>query len=343
MYDKGGKLKMATATDGKVKALNQHAVLKATMSPNPNFDQTLSDEISLNLDASNADEALNDGKRNSPIGIFDSGIGGLSVYLHLAKQLPDEQYIYYADTLHVPYGNRDSKDIENLTLMAVKWLYEQGCKLIVIACNSASAYALEAARQHYPQLPIVGLVPALKPAVSATQTAHVAVLATKATLNGKLLDQVITDIALPNAIKVTKYFDPELVPWVEAGMPERSDTAQRLREQIQVFAKEGVDQLVLGCTHYPFFKGFLLQEIIRQHLSMNIVDSGQAIAERVKQLLVTHQLLAPPVRTADSNRIENANMNIRSTLVFYASKYDSGLDRLIRRLLGDQINIQYYL
>ena len=103
-------------------------------------------------------------RRSAPIGLFDSGIGGLSVYLHLAQQLPDERYVYYADTKHVPYGNRDSKDIEALTLKAIDWLYQRGCKLIVIACNSASAHGLEMARYRYPQLPIVGLVPALKPA-----------------------------------------------------------------------------------------------------------------------------------------------------------------------------------
>ena len=218
---------------------------------------------------------------NSPIGVFDSGIGGLSVYLHLARQLPAERYVYYADTLNVPYGNRDSEDIETLTLTAVEWLYQQGCKLIVMACNSASAYALEKARRCYPQLLIVGLVPALKPAVLASKSGLVAVLATKATLNGSLLNDVIDNVAKPNHTEVVKYFDPQLVPWVEAGMPEQDATAERLRQQLQTFANDGVDQLVLGCTHYPFFKPFLLDEIARQQLSMQVVDSGQAIAERV--------------------------------------------------------------
>jgi glutamate racemase len=282
--------------------------------------------------------------RNAPIGLFDSGVGGLSVYLHLAQQLPAEHYIYYADTLHVPYGNRDSKEIEALTLTAVEWLYQQGCKLIVIACNSASAYALETARRCYPQLPIVGLVPALKPAVLASKSGQVAVLATKATLNGTLLNQVITDIALPNQTIVTKYFDPQLVPWVEAGMPENSETAQRLRQQVQVFAQKGIDQLVLGCTHYPFFKPFLLQEIESQQFPMHVVDSGQAIAERVKQLLVKNQLLALPISSAhtsiDSSRTAVNNTDIRPPLTFYASKYDDKLGMLIQRLLGTQVRLQ---
>ena len=147
--------------------------------------------LTANIHKNNTDKKALNQDRDAPIGLFDSGVGGLSIYKHLAEQLPAERYVYYADTLHVPYGNRDSDDIQALTLTAVEWLYQQGCKLIVIACNSASAYALDAARQQYPQLPIVGLVPALKPAVLTSQSGHVAVLATKATLNGTLLNQVI--------------------------------------------------------------------------------------------------------------------------------------------------------
>ncbi|WP_350562729.1 glutamate racemase [Psychrobacter sp. CAL346-MNA-CIBAN-0220] len=272
---------------------------------------------------------------NAPIGLFDSGIGGLSVYLHLAQQLPVERYIYYADTLHLPYGDRESKEIEAFTLTAVDWLYKQGCKLIVIACNSASAYGLDAARRCYPHLPIVGLVPALKPAILASKSGHVAVLATKATLNGMLLNQVIADIALPNQTEVTKYFDPQLVPWVESGMPETSETAQRLRQQVRAFATDDIDYLVLGCTHYPFFRAFLVDEINAQQLSMQVIDSGQAIATRVQSLLAKQNLLATP-----ENSIACRN-DKKHPLVFYASKYDDRLDGVVRRLLGAQTQIEY--
>ena len=283
--------------------------------------------------------------RSAPIGLFDSGVGGLSVYLHLAQQLPHERYVYYADTLHVPYGNRDSEDIKALTLTAVEWLYQQGCKLIVIACNSASAYALETARRCYPQLPIVGLVPALKPAVLASKTGHVAVLATKATLNGTLLNDVITNVASPHATKVTKYFDPKLVPWVESGMPKDSKTAQDLRQQLRLFTQDGIDQLVLGCTHCPFFKAFLRQEIAEQQLAIQIVDSGQAIAERVKQLLLINQLLALPAEVAADEALKDkaTRVDISPPLTFYATKYDEKLGVVIQHLLGPQTDIHYYL
>lgn len=288
----------------------------------------------LTLEVVNTDKASNTDGR-APIGLFDSGVGGLSVYMHLAEQLPAEHYIYYADTLHVPYGNRDSKNIEALTLTAVEWLYQQGCKLIVIACNSASAHALETARGCYPQLPIVGLVPALKPAVLASQSGHVAVLATKATLDGALLNQVINEVAAPKGTRVTKYFDPNLVPWVEAGMPEISETAQRLRQQLQAFASANVDYLVLGCTHYPFFKSFLLEEIKTQQLALQVVDSGQAIATRVQSLLAEQQLLA--VAEPSFNYVAHR----RYPLAFYASDYNDRLKSVVQRLVTTQTQVNY--
>ena len=228
---------------------------------------------------------------SAPIGVFDSGLGGLSVYQHLQAQLPYERVIYFADTLNVPYGNRSAQDIVRLTELAVSWLVHAGCKLIVIACNSASAYALERVRTLYPAVPIVGLVPALKPAVLASQNKQVAVLATRATLEGELLARVINEYATPHAVKVIKYFDADLVPWVEAGMPTDAPPAKRLREMLNVWTGQGVDFLVLGCTHYPFFRPFLEQEIFHKNYNLRIVDSGKAIADRVVSLLKQHKMM----------------------------------------------------
>lgn len=288
-------------------------------------------QLSADYRMTDAQQRVDSKDSRAPIGLFDSGVGGLSVYIHLAEQLPAEHYVYYADTLHVPYGNRDSKEIEALTLTAVEWLYQQGCKLIVIACNSASAHALETTRRCYPQLPIVGLVPALKPAVLASKSGHVAVLATKATLEGALLNQVISDVATPKGTRVTKHFDSQLVPWVEAGMPEKSETAQRLRQQLQAFVAADVDYLVLGCTHYPFFKGFLFDEIRAQQLPLQVVDSGQAIAARVKSLLSEQQLLAT------NEHVEH----MRYPLMFYASEYNGRLKNVVQRLVGMQTQVEY--
>lgn len=191
---------------------------------------------------------------SAPIGVFDSGLGGLSVLTHLQRRLPFERYIYLADTLHVPYGSRSEAQIRELTLQAVAWLHSQGCKLIVIACNSASAHGLQAARRQYPQVPIVGLVPALKPAVMQSATKQVAVLATPATLHGYLLNEVIEQVAKPQQVTVHKYSFNSLVPWVELGMPSHHPAVTDLDHLLSELQDKKVDQLVLGCTHFPFLK-----------------------------------------------------------------------------------------
>ncbi len=265
--------------------------------------------------------------KQSPIGLFDSGVGGLSVYQHLYQQLPNENYLYFADTLNVPYGKREHSEIVELTLHAVEWLYNKGCKLIVIACNSASAHGLEIARKKFPNVPIVGLVPALKPAILASKSKHVAVLATQATLNGSLLHEVIETIAKPNQVKVNKHFEPELVPWVEAGMPENCKTARNLQQIVNDFSQQNIDHLVLGCTHYPFFRPFIENYIQQNQLSIELIDSGLAIALRVKQLLTEQDLL----NDKKSDKL--------SELQFYASKFDKQLTVVIQRLLPNMLNI----
>lgn len=214
------------------------------------------------------------------------------MYLHLKALMPNERFIYYADTANVPYGNKSGDEILLLTLQAVARLCKRGCKLIVIACNSASAHALNALRERC-TVPIVGLVPAVKPACALTQHQRIAVLATRATLNGHLLNEVIDQIATPAGVVVHKHFEPTLVPWVESGMPIDSEVANLLIEQMHTWLNDGVDTVVLGCTHYPFFKDFLQKEIGSHHLPIILIDSGVAIAERVAFLLKQHALTAP--------------------------------------------------
>ncbi|MDO4427192.1 MAG: glutamate racemase [Moraxella sp.] len=228
---------------------------------------------------------------HAPIGMFDSGVGGLSVYLHLKSLLPHEEILYYADTKNVPYGEKSSEEIIALTDAAVAWLIKKGAKLVVIACNSASAYALDVLRAKY-TLPIVGLVPAIKPACLASQNKKIAVLATRATLNGALFSEVVNHVATPLGVTVYRHFEPKLVPWVEMGMPIDHQVADLLITQMHTWAKDGVDALVLGCTHYPFFRAFLEAEITEKAINMTLIDSGAAIASRVQSLLKDRT--APP-------------------------------------------------
>lgn len=267
----------------------------------------------------------------APIGVFDSGVGGLSVYQHLRQLLPNERFIYYADTKNVPYGNKSGDEILLLTLQAVARLCKRGCKLIVIACNSASAYALTAIRQRC-SVPVVGLVPAVKPACKLTQTKKIAVLATKATLNGYLLNEVINEVAIPNGVTVFKHFEPSLVPWVEQGMPIDSQVASLLIHQTYLWAKAGVDVVVLGCTHYPFFKSFLQDEINKKNLAITLVDSGFAIAQRVQSLLKIFNIA--------SQEIPNLTQN--PPLQLYATQLTDELLMIVKTLTNQQTIIPIF-
>lgn len=258
--------------------------------------------------------------RHLAIGVFDSGVGGLSVYRHLRQALPYERFIYYADTKNVPYGDKSERDIIALTHAACQWLMVQGVKLIVIACNSASAYSLGFLRACY-DIPIVGLVPAIKPAIALSQSRKIAVLATRATLMGKLFNELVDTLATPQGVRVYGHFEPKLVPWVEMGAPIDHHVADLLITQMHRWASKGVDTLVLGCTHYPFFRPFLEAEIGRTKLAMTIIDSGLAIAERVKSLLELYGLLSD---------------NLQATpLYFYASQAPN--PPLVQQLIGDNV------
>lgn len=226
---------------------------------------------------------------DAPIGIFDSGIGGLSVALEIAQHLPNEQIVYYADTAHVPYGPRDDQEIRELTAQAIEWLYRQGCKIAVVACNTASAFSLDYLRAHYGEdFPIVGLVPALKPAVLQSKTKTVAVLATPATFRGQLIKEVIQRFALPAEVKVIPLTSLELVPFVESGAQMSTACLTTLTELLQPVVDAGADHLVLGCTHYPFLKT-AIQSIFGQKLTL--IDSGTAVARQTSRILTKNELL----------------------------------------------------
>ncbi|SPL71628.1 glutamate racemase [Acinetobacter stercoris] len=231
-------------------------------------------------------KALND----APIGIFDSGIGGTTVALELAKYLPNENFIYYADTAHVPYGPREDQDIRELTAHAIEWLYRKGCKIAVVACNTASAFSLDYLREHYGEnFPIIGLVPALKPAVLQTKSKVVSVLATPATFRGQLIKDVMHRFAEPAGVKVLPVTCLDLVPFVEAGQQTSVKCLEALKQVLQPVIDQGADYLVLGCTHYPF-----LNQSIKTIFSdkLTLIDSGLAVARQTARVLIKNELAA---------------------------------------------------
>ncbi len=223
----------------------------------------------------------------APIGIFDSGVGGLSVLAELRRSLPHEDFLYLADTAHLPYGARPGEEIRDLTARAVGQLHARGVKAVVVACNTASAYSLEHLRARF-DLPIIGLVPAVKPAVAATRSGVVGVLATPGTLRGTLLQRVIREFADPAGVQVLTAVSADLVPLVEAGQADSAHTRTVLRGALAPLAQAGADTLVLGCTHYPFLAGSIRAEFGE---TFTLLDSGAAVARHTRRVLSEAGLL----------------------------------------------------
>lgn len=214
------------------------------------------------------------------VGIFDSGVGGLSVMNAIRGLMPAQPLYYIADQAHVPYGPRPMEQIRIFSRGITKYLLNEGAKLIVVACNAASAAALQSLRQEFPELPFVGMEPAVKPATKKTQSGVVGVLATPATFQGELFATVVERFA--RDVKILPSTCPGLVGEIEAGRLSGKKTRRILEEAIQPMLEQGADTLVLGCTHYPFVLP-LIREIAGE--SVNVIDPSPAIARRVKYLL----------------------------------------------------------
>ena len=221
---------------------------------------------------------------SSPIGIFDSGIGGLSVWREIARQLPHEDTIYFADQIHIPYGPRSLHQIRSFSEAITRFLLERGCKIIVVACNAASAAALKYLRSTFPEVPFVGMEPAVKPAAETTHTGVVGVLATPATFQGELFASVVERFA--TGVQLVQEVCPGLVQQVEAGRLDTPDTLEMLDWFLQPIRAANADTIVLGCTHYPF-----VIEAIRQLApGVNVIDPAPAVARQVDRVLHEREL-----------------------------------------------------
>jgi glutamate racemase len=213
------------------------------------------------------------------IGLFDSGVGGLSVWQQVVRRLPGCPTIYLADSSHCPYGPRPVEEVRRFSLGITRFLVEIGAGLIVVACNTASAAALDALRREF-DVPIVGMEPAIKPAAVRSRTGHVGVLATQGTLNGHLFRY--TSARYANGVTVHVQVGEGLVERVEAGETDTQETAHLVRKHLRPMIEAGVDQIALGCTHYSF-----LLPLIQQQLpyGVSVIDPAAAVARRVEQML----------------------------------------------------------
>jgi len=220
------------------------------------------------------------------VGVFDSGVGGLSVVRALIALVPSQSLLYVADNAHCPYGPRPASEIITFAQGITRYLLAQGCEVIVVACNTASAAALEPLREAFPETPFVGMVPAIKPAAALTQTGVVGVLATEGTLHGRLYEDIVERWA--HGVRVVSRTCPGLVERVENGEESTSETEHILRACLAPLLAEGMDVLVLGCTHYPFLIP-VLQRLLPERAT--IVEPSMAIAKQTRRVLAERGLL----------------------------------------------------
>jgi glutamate racemase len=263
-------------------------------------------------------------KEGGLIGVFDSGVGGLSVWQEIARQLPHEDTLYLADHAHVPYGSRSLAEVQRFSQGITRFLVGQGAKIIVVACNTASAAALYQLRQAFPQLPFVGMEPAVKPAIERTRNGVVGVIATQATFQGELFASLLERYA-GNAQVLTQVC-LGLVDAVEAGALETPETDALLRTCLAPLIEAGVDQLVLGCTHYPFLRP-AIERLVGDGIA--VIDPAPAVARQTGRMLAR--------RGIEGGRDSPGRHR------FYTSGDAATLREMIRRLIpayGEQSDVR---
>lgn len=231
---------------------------------------------------------------DAPIGVFDSGVGGLSVLRHIHAQLPHEHLMYFADSGHAPYGDKTEQYVVDRALAVTDFLLAQGAKALVVACNTATVAAIKAVRTRYPELPVVGVEPGLKPAAAATRNGKVGVLATARTLKGEKFLQLREQISAASQAEFLLQPAVGLVDQIELGDLEAPAIGAMLEQYIAPLLDQGADTLVLGCTHYPFVKDGI-ERVLRGHARTDVVliDTGDAVARQLGRLLEGAGLLRP--------------------------------------------------
>ncbi|MEB3318093.1 MAG: glutamate racemase [Cyanobacteriota bacterium] len=251
---------------------------------------------------------------SQPIGLFDSGVGGLSVWREIVRQLPTESILYVADSAHVPYGNRSGEEVLAFCEGLCRFLLDNGCKAIVVACNTASAVALQVLRDRYPEVPILGLEPAVKPAISLSKTKVVGVMATPATFQGRLFRATVGRYA--RNVQLVEQVCLGLADCVESGATEE-DLEHLLRGFLEPMLAAHADTIVLGCTHYPF-----VIESIRRLAGpeRRVIDPAPAVAAHLVRVLNEQHLVASPDAKAEHH--------------FFTTGAAARFDAACQRLLG---------
>lgn len=259
-------------------------------------------------------------QKTQPIGIFDSGVGGTSIWKELHTLLPYEDTLYLADSRNAPYGDKTQDEIIALSIKNTEFLLQKNCKIIIVACNTATTNAIKVLREKY-SVPFIGIEPAIKPAALQTKTKTIGILATKGTLSSALFHTTMENFT--EGINVIEVEGKGLVSLIENGALESAKMEMLLKSILKPFQKQQIDTLVLGCTHYPY-----LIPQIKKILSNNIkiIDSGEAVALQTKKILEAQDLLQ--------------NQERKSKLIFYSNKNISTLSDLLREYSA---NVEYLL
>ena len=251
----------------------------------------------------------------NPIGLFDSGVGGTSIWKEVHALLPNESTIYLADSKNAPYGQKTEEEIIALSKKNTEILLNKNCKIIIVACNTATTNAIKVLRATY-DIPFIGIEPAIKPAALQTKTQKIGILATQGTLNSALFHQTV---ALYSDVKVVEQIGYELVQLIESGAIHSEKMTQLLKDYLLPMVAEGIDYLVLGCTHYPYLIP-QIKQIIPNHIK--IIDSGEAVAKQTKHILEVNNLF-------------------NTTNKMFQSFYINNPKEVMQELVGKAFNVEY--
>lgn len=248
-------------------------------------------------------------KHKKPIGIFDSGIGGTSIWKEIKALLPNEHTIYLSDSKNAPYGQKSKEIITDLSIKNTEFLLERNCKLIVVACNTATTNSISYLRKTY-SVPFIGIEPAIKPASLQTKTKTIGILATKGTLNSTLFEK--TSSLIDKQITIVEQVGEGLVELIERGKINSSEMLELLGNYINPMLAKGVDCLVLGCTHYPYLIP-QIQKIVGNKIQ--IIDSGEAVAKQTKHVLTKNNLLNISKENSENQFYINTKKEVLKTIL----------------------------
>jgi len=243
--------------------------------------------------------------KESPIGLFDSGLGGLSILREIKERLPHEQLIYYADSANAPYGEKTKDEIIAISKRNTEFLLNKGCKLIVVACNTATTNAIGILRSTFKTVNFIGIEPAIKPAALESQTKEIGVLATRGTLSSELFE--MTSKKYKSSTKFIEVIGDGIVEAIESGQADSKAFMSHLKEQLAPFNQSNIDYLVLGCSHYP-----LISNQIKNCLNgrIKLIDSGFAVARQTKRILLENNL------TTTANLTQPAELVLNGTKTY---------------------------